>query len=134
MKIRKTKILGLLCILFLIASCVGKNENHYYNTDVIEIIHYTLPDSARIFDTIKIEAKMQEPNRCWYNLNVRLIKYNDTVYRLKAFGTFETFSGVCPTDSIFKDTILNFIPILKGKMLFYITQPTTSIIDTLVVK
>jgi hypothetical protein len=130
---RKMKHLLLLCILFLIASCAAKNDNHYFQTDVIEITHYTLPDSAKLFDTIKIEAKAQEPNHCWYNLNFVLSKYSDSVYRLKAFGSFETFTGVCLTDSIFKDTIINFIPIKKGKILFYITQPTTAVIDTLVV-
>jgi hypothetical protein len=124
----------LLGILILIGSCTAKNDNHYFKTDVIEISHYTLPDSAVLFDTIKIEARAQEPNHCWYNLNFVLSKNSDSVYRLKAFGTFETFTGVCPTDSIFKDTIIDFIPIRKGKILFYITQPTTASIDTLVVK
>ena len=131
---RKMKPLFLLCIVFFIASCVANNDTHYFKTDVIEITHYTLPDTANLFDTIKIEANTREPNRCWYNLNFVLSKYNDSVYRLKAFGSFETYNGwACPTDSIFKDTIINFIPIKKGKILFYITQPTTAVIDTLVV-
>ena len=131
---RKMKKLLLLGILLFIASCAAKNENHYFQTDVIEITHYTLPDTANLFDTVKIEAKTREPSHCWYNLNFVLSKFNDSVYRLKAFGSFETYSGVCLTDSIFKDTIINFIPIKKGKILFYITQPTTATIDTLVVK
>jgi hypothetical protein len=128
------KLILFIGILILTYACSSKDKNYYFKTDVIEIVHYSIPDSMNLFDTAHIEAKSEEPNGCWRDLNFVLSKSTDTIYRLKAFGTFEGTGGVCPTVIVSKDTIINFIPTRRGMFIFYINQPTTTILDTLQVK
>jgi hypothetical protein len=128
------KYILFLVVLVIIFSCSGNNDKYFISTDVIEIKQYSLPDTANLFDTIKVGAMAQEPNGCWTNLNFVLSKITDTTYRLKAFGTFENHGGICPSVIVEKDTSIIFIPIKRGNILFYITQPTTAKIDTLFVK
>ena len=102
---------------------------------MIEIRNYSIPDSAKIFDTVQIAVKAEEPNGCWSNLNFVLSKSTDTLYRLKAFGTYNARTGVCPTVIVSKDTIIDFIPVFKGRYLFYVNStPARVDIDTMIVK
>ena len=127
-------ILILTLFVIVMYSCSIKSDNFYSSTDVIEIKQCVIPDSTVLGDTIQITAKSQQPNGCWYNLNFVLSKNNDTTYRIKAFGSFSNQGQVCPAVLVNKDTIFRFIPLKRGKTLFYITQPTFATIDTLVVK
>jgi hypothetical protein len=129
------KLILFLSILFSIISCVAKNENYFKKTDVIAISKYSIPDSSIVFDTIQIEAKAEEPNGCWSNLNFVLSKSKDFEYRLKAFGTFESKGGVCPAVMVYKDTLIDFLPTQKGIYLFYVNETPSQVkIDTLIVK
>ena len=131
-KMKAVFILSLFVVVFF--SCSIKNDKFFTSTDVIEIKQCVIPDSAMLGDTVQINAKSQQPNGCWYNLNFVLSKNNDTTYRIKAFGSFSNQGRVCPAILVNKDTILRFIPLKRGKTLFYISQPTFATIDTLVVK
>jgi hypothetical protein len=129
------KLIILIPVLALgLFSCSMKSDNFYSSTDVIEIKNYTLPDTAILFDTVRITAHSEEPNGCWSDLNFVLSKTNDSTYRIKAFGSFTNNGGICPDGKVSRDTVFEFIPVLKGRCYFYITQPTFATIDTLFVK
>jgi hypothetical protein len=128
------KLFLYLSILFSLASCVAKDDNYFKKTDIIEISKYSIPDSSKVFDTIQIEARAEEPNACWKNLNFVLSKDSDFHYKLRAYGTYES-TGICAIIMVFKDTLIGFSPTQKGMYLFYVNETPSKInIDTLIVK
>lgn len=121
----------LILLIFIICSC-SKDEN-IKRTFIVNISETQIQKTSVLADKIEIKAIAVESNGCWKDLHFVLTKENEFNYSLKAFGTFES-NGACPTVMVFKDTIINFIPTLKGKYFFHINdKPYKVKTDTLIV-
>lgn len=102
-------------------------------TGIVNISEIDIPDTSVNLQNIQIRAKAMETNGCWNNLRFKLSEINNFEYEIKALGTFESY-GDCQDIIVYKDTLIDFRPSLKGAYIFHIIKSTTKIeSDTMIV-
>lgn len=98
----------LLSVLAAACNIGGENYSRYYS--YINIDETSIPDSARVGDTIDLYFRAGAPNGCWSDLQIYLYPYNDTIFIIEGIGLYESYDGVCPEIYITADTTYKFIP------------------------
>jgi hypothetical protein len=120
-------------MLPIFVSCSPDSEVYVKTTEYVHITELTIPDTAELLDTVAIEARAEENNECWKDLNFSFETLSDTSYGLAAYGTFESH-GNCTEKVVAIDTAISIYLSREGKYYFYIRRdPSTIELDSLLV-
>ena len=113
-------------IALVAVSCLKTGDNGYYilTTGRVEITQTDIPETATINQFTEINARAEESNSCWSNLNFKLTQNNDFDYTLEAFGVFESY-GSCVNIKVTGDTTIAFNPTQTGIYKFHIIKSET---------
>ena len=102
-------------------------------TGRVEITQTDIPETATVNQSTEINARAEESNGCWSNLNFKLTQNNSFDYSLEAFGVFESY-GTCDDMKVTGDTAIAFKPTQSGTYKFHIiNSETVTVIDSMIV-
>lgn len=128
------KVILLLLLPLFMSSCLEKGTNYTRFTGNINIDKMTLPDTARVGDTIQVLVKGGAPNGCWSDLELMMVQQNDSLVLVSGIGLFESTDGICTQVYQTIDSSFDFRPTTPGIYQFYAYSGNLrSIIDSLVV-
>ena len=129
------KIIAYFIFALLAVSCLKPAENGYYilTTGRVEITQADIPESATANQSTVINARAEESNGCWSNLNFKLTQNSTFDYSLEAFGVFESY-GTCEDIKVTGDTAIAFKPTQTGTYKFHVIKSETeTVIDSMIV-
>jgi hypothetical protein len=127
------KTIFFIIFIGLTVSCLHDRAYHTNFISWVKIDSISIPLSSEVLTETHITAVAVANNGCWKKLHFRMTQKDTFDYEIKAFGTYESY-GACPEVMVYQDTIIRFIPPVKGKYLFHTTiEPNNVRIDTMLV-
>lgn len=129
---KKLAILLFLPIIF--TSCLKEGSDYIQYTGRIDIDTLVVADTAVINTDLLINVSAGAPNGCWSNLEIDLVKQNDSVYNIIGSGKFESHNGNCTDEYVSIDSTFKIKPSKLGKLLLIAYSPNKQPIkDSLVI-
>jgi hypothetical protein len=128
------KLAFLLFLPFILSSCLKEGSDYRQFTGWIDIDTIVMTDTAMLNSEVLVRVSAGAPNGCWSNLEIDLLKENDSVYTITGSGKFESYNGICSDEYVGVDSTFKINPSKEGKLLLIAFSPNRHPIkDSLIV-
>lgn len=128
------KLIYLLFLPIIFTSCLKEGSDYRQFTGWIDIDTLIVTDTAIINSDVLINVSAGAPNGCWSNLEIDLVKQNDSVYTITGSGKYESRNGICSDEYVSVDSSFKIKPSKIGKLLIIGYSPNKHPIkDSLIV-
>lgn len=128
------KLAFLLFLPVIFTSCLKEGSDYRQFTGWIDIDTLIVTDTAIINTDLLINVSAGAPNGCWSNLEIDLVKQNDSVYTITGSGKFESHNGICSDEYVSVDSSFKIKPSKLGKLSLIAYSPNKQPVkDSLVI-
>ena len=101
----------------------------------IHISEYQIPDAGSVNQSVDLKFTLEATSGCFHDLKLAMKFLDDRNLLVSASATFDGRGAACPTNVVYRDTVVKFTPLLEGDYYFNVKLNSSATAkDTLHVK